>query len=179
VTDRSKKKLKETAEEEETVAESAEEEVEPTLLEQAELKASEHLDTAKRVQADFENYRKRTQREMEDFRRFANESLVSDLLCILDDLERAVAMECVDAEFHGGVKGIHINLMKILEAKGLKVIPTENKFDPAIHEALCMCEGEENGKILEVYQKGYYLGQRVLRHSKVLVSKIKDIKEGE
>lgn len=179
MTDRSKKKEKETAEKEETVAELAEDAVELTPLEQAELKASDYLDMAKRIQADFDNHRKRTQKEAEDFRRFANESLVSELLCIVDDLERAVGMECADKEFHGGVKGIYINLMKILEAKGLKVISTENKFDPSIHEALCTCEGEENGKILEVYQKGYYLGPRVLRHSKVLVGKIKDIKEGE
>ena len=179
MTDRSKKKAKETAGKEETVAEAIEETVEPTPLEQAEMKASEYLDMAKRIQADFDNYRKRTQKDTEDFRRFANESLVSELLCVVDDLERALAMECADKDFHGGLKGIHINLMKVLEAKGLKVIPTETKFDPSIHEALCMCEGEENGKILEVYQKGYYLGPRVLRHAKVLVSKIKDNKEGE
>ena len=185
MTDRSKKKESKAAEEQQKVNDqvegqdkSAQNVEEPTPLEEAERKASEYLNMAKRIQADFDNYRKRVQKDNEDFRRFANESMVSELLCILDDIERALALECVDKEFYGGLKGIHINLMKLLEAKGLRPINTEGKFDPNLHEALCTCEGEENGKIMEVYQRGYYLGPRVLRHAKVLVSK-KDIKEGE
>jgi molecular chaperone GrpE len=88
-------------------------------------------------------------------------------------------LECADKEFYSGLKGIHVNLTKLLEGKGLRPIPTDGSFDPALHEALCTCEGEENGKILEVYQKGYFLGSRVLRHAKVLVSKKNNNKEGE
>jgi len=185
VTDRSRKKESQAAEEQQKAADTvdgqeASEQVEETSpLQEAERKASEYLDMAKRIQADFDNYRKRVQKDNEDFRRFANESMVSELLCILDDIERALALECADKEFYGGLKGIHINLMKMLEAKGLRPINTEGKFDPNLHEALCTCEGEDNGKIMEVYQKGYYLGPRVLRHAKVLVSKNNNNKEGE
>ncbi len=162
--------------EDEAVPQEPEEELSP--LEKAEKKASEYLDMAKRIQAEFDNYRKRVQRENEEFRRFANESMVMELLSIVDDMERALGQECADSEFVAGLQGIHENLMKLLEDKGLRPICTDGDFEPQLHEALCSCPGEQDGKIMEVYQRGYYLGPRVLRHAKVLVCR-NEKKEGE
>ena len=140
------------------------------LLQEAEVKAAENLDLAKRIQADYDNYRKRAQREMEDFRKFATEGMVLELLEILDDLERALQSEDAKGPFAEGVRGIHVNLKKLLESKGLREIPSDGIFDPRLHDCLLTCEGEEDGRIAEVYQKGYYLGPRVLRCAKVKVT---------
>ena len=82
--------------------------------------------------------------------------------------ERALASNASADEFRKGVNQIHLNLGALLKSYGLREIPANDKFDPSLHEALSIGEGEE-GKILEVYQKGYCLGTRVLRHSKVKV----------
>ena len=67
--------------------------------------------------------------------------------------------------------------MKVLESNGLKEIPTEGKFDPNYHEALCAVEGDDDGTIAEVFQKGYMLNGKVLRYSKVKVTKKKEESE--
>ena len=143
----------------------------------AEKKASDNLDMAIRIQADFDNYRKRTQRENEEFRKYSNESLISELLGIVDDLERALSHADKDSDLAKGVNGIRNNLMKIFESKGLIEIPTE-RFDPSVHEALCVEPGDTDWKITEVFQKGYRIGDRVLRYAKVKVTK-KKTEEGE
>ena len=139
-------------------------------LEEAENKAAEYLQMAQRLQADFDNFRKRTQRENEEFKTFATAGLISELLTIEDDLDRALDNAKEDDDFVIGVRGIRQNLMKILESKGLTEIPTDGKFDPNCHEALCMVDGDTDGDIAEVFQKGYRLGNKVLRYSKVKVT---------
>ncbi|MCL2711668.1 MAG: nucleotide exchange factor GrpE [Methanomassiliicoccaceae archaeon] len=139
----------------------------------AEKKVSENLEMAMRIQADFDNYKKRIQRENEEFRKYAYEPLMSDLLVILDDLERALSHASEDIT--AGVNGIHQNLIKILSSKGLTEINANGKFDPNIHEALCAEPGDEDGNITEVFQKGYRIGDRILRYAKVKVTR----KEGE
>jgi molecular chaperone GrpE len=128
----------------------------------------EYLDAARRMTAEFDNYRKRAAKDREEIIRSANDKLITELLTIYDDLERALA-SCGSAdELRKGVNQIHLNLGALLKSYGLREIPANDKFDPSLHEALSIGEGEE-GKILEVYQKGYCLGPRVLRHSKVKV----------
>lgn len=128
----------------------------------------EYLDAARRITAEFDNYRKRAAKDREEIIRSANDKLIAELLTVYDDLERALA-SCASAdELRKGVNQIHLNLGALLKSYGLKEIPANDKFDPSLHEALSIGEGEE-GKILEVYQKGYCLGPRVLRHSKVKV----------
>ena len=139
-------------------------------LDEAEAKAGEYLQMAQRLQADFDNFRKRTQRENEEFKAFATAGLISELLTIEDDLDRALDNAKEDDDFVIGVRGIRQNLMKILESKGLTEIPTDGKFDPNCHEALCMVDGDTDGDIAEVFQKGYRLGNKVLRYSKVKVT---------
>ena len=149
-------------------------------LADAEAKAGEYLQMAQRLQADFDNFRKRTQRENEEFKTFATAGLISELLTIEDDLDRALDSAKEENDFVIGVRGIRQNMMKILESKGLTEIPTEGKFDPNCHEALCVVEADTDGEIAEVFQKGYRIGDKVLRYSKVKVTKKKEEKiEGE
>jgi len=152
----------------------AKEEQEANLLAEANAKAEEYLDMARRLQADFDNYRKRTQKDMEEFRKFANENMARELLTIIDDMDRALQNTLEDTEFVKGIKGIRQNLMKILEENGLKEIPTDGKFDPDLHEALCVTESDTEGDIAEVFQKGYRMNDKVLRYSKVRVTKLKE-----
>ena len=149
-------------------------------LDESEAKAGEYLQMAQRLQADFDNFRKRTQRENEEFKAFAAAGLISELLTIEDDLDRALDSAKEENDFVIGVRGIRQNLMKVLESKGLTEIPTDGKFDPNCHEALCVEEADTDGDIAEVFQKGYRLGNKVLRYSKVKVTrKRSETKEGE
>ncbi|MBI0582676.1 MAG: nucleotide exchange factor GrpE [Methanomassiliicoccus sp.] len=132
--------------------------------------AADYLVTAKRVQADFENYKRRTLREREDLVRTANHQLLGELLLVFDDFERALAARCSEEELRTGITKIHDNMSALLRDHGLREIPSDGRFDPSVHEAFAVGEGED-GKILEVFQKGYYLGDKVLRCSKVKVAK--------
>ena len=165
MTGKSDKKEKKAAEQPDELAELQKK------LDEAEAKAGEYLQMAQRLQADFDNFRKRTQRENEEFKAFATAGLISELLTIEDDLDRALDSAKEENDFVIGVRGIRQNLMKVLESKGLTEIPTDGKFDPNCHEALCIVEADTDGDIAEVFQKGYRLGNKVLRYSKVKVTK--------
>jgi molecular chaperone GrpE len=132
------------------------------------VQSREYLDAARRITAEFDNYRKRAAKDREEIIRSANDKLIAELLTVYDDLERALASCASAEELRKGVNQIHLNLGALLKSYGLREIPANDKFDPSLHEALSIGEGEE-GKVLEVYQKGYCLGPRVLRHSKVKV----------
>jgi len=130
--------------------------------------------TLKMVQADFENYKKRAQKESQDFMKFANSSLIKDILSVLDNFELALKNENMTEQTRKGFELIYAQLYEILEDNGLKVIETKNqKFNPNLHEALMTEKNndKENGMILEELQRGYFIGERVLRHSKVKVNK--------
>src|SRR5919204_2856466 len=126
-----------------------------------------------RLAADFENYKKRAARERQEYVALANERLIKELLPVLDDLERALdaAEQHEEAQLEEGVRLVHRSLASLLEREGLAEIETEGKFDPHVHEALLTQPSElEEGSILEVIQKGYRLGERVLRPARVVVS---------
>lgn len=131
--------------------------------------ADNYLDTARRIKAEFENYQKRTARDMEENNLRITGKVILDLLPILDDLERALSVQCTPDEFKEGISKVHKNLLTIFKEYGLEEITTDS-FDPIYHEAFAVGEGED-GKILDVYQKGYLLGPKVLRCSKVKVAK--------
>lgn len=133
--------------------------------------SAKYLDMARRLQADFDNYRKRTQKENDDYRKYATQTLVTDLLNVADDLERALASAKADDPLTVGVRAVRGNLMKVLEGEGLKEIPTDGRFDPNMHEAMCLTDGAEDGRIAEVYQKGYTMNGRVIRYAKVRVTR--------
>ena len=145
------------------------------LEEQVEQQPEQEVDDRLlRLAADFENYKKRATRERLEYVALANERLVKDLLPILDDLERALeaAAEHEEAKLEEGVRLVHRSLAHLLEREGLKQIDTEGGFDPHVHEALLAqpSEEHESGDVLDVIQKGYRLGDRVIRPAMVIVS---------
>jgi molecular chaperone GrpE len=126
-----------------------------------------------RVAADFDNYRKRTGRDHDALVARASERLVKELLPVLDDLERALvaAAEHEEAMLEEGVRLVHRELAQVLAKEGLLSVETDGRFDPHEHEALLTQPSDaEEGAILEVIQKGYRLGDRVLRPARVVVS---------
>jgi molecular chaperone GrpE len=138
-----------------------------------EAERDEHLNDLKRVAADFENYRKRVARDQESLVARAHERLVKELLPVLDDLERALAAaeEHEEATLEEGVRLVHQELKNALDREGLAEIETNGRFDPHVHEALLSQPSEvEEGSVLEVVQKGYRLGDRVLRPARVVVA---------
>jgi molecular chaperone GrpE len=134
----------------------------------------EYLALAQRVQADFENYRKRALRDQERLVAHAHERLVRELLPILDDLERALeaAERHEEAALVDGVKLVQKSLRKALEKEGLAEIETDGPFDPHVHEAMLTQPGNgaDSGSVLEVIQRGYRLGDKVVRPARVIVA---------
>jgi molecular chaperone GrpE len=142
----------------------------------------ELIDTLQRLQADFDNYRKRAQRDQEALVGRAGERIVKELLPVLDDLERALeaAEQHEEAELEEGVKLVHRQLEQLLEREGLALVETDGKFDPHVHEALLIQPSEsEEGSVIEVLQKGYRLGDRVLRPARVVVAGPKEERSGD
>jgi molecular chaperone GrpE len=126
-----------------------------------------------RLAADFENYKKRAARERQEYVQLANERLIAELIPILDDLERALsaAEQHEEAQLEEGVLLVHRSLAGLLERHGVKAIETDGKFDPYVHEALLSQPSEaEEGSVIDVVQKGYKLGDRVVRPARVVVA---------
>ena len=142
-------------------------------LAEVERERDEYLNDLKRVAADFENYRKRVARDQEGLVARAHERLVKELLPVLDDLERALeaAAQHEEAKLEEGVRLVHRELVEALAREGLVEVETDGQFDPHVHEALLSQPSEqEDGSVIEVLQKGYRLGDRVLRPARVVVS---------
>jgi len=143
-------------------------------LEEAKEKAEKYLVNWQRAEADFVNYKRRSEQERAEMASFANATLITDLLPVLDDLERA--LENASDDFDGpawvdGIRLIYCKLKAVLEDQGLLEVEAEGKeFDPNLHEAVMCVEGEE-GKVCEEIQKGYKIGDRLLRPAKVKVGK--------
>jgi len=139
-------------------------------------KVDEYLDGWRRTQAEFANYKKRIDREQDEARSRAMASVLTRILPVVDDLERAVRERPDLDEVRGwaeGIELIHRKLAAMLEAEGVEVIPAEGAFDPALHEAVTHepSDDHQEGQIIEVIQQGYRLGERVLRPARVRVAK--------
>ena len=146
-----------------------------TQVQAAELKAEcEQLkDQLLRARAEFDNYRKRTLRDMEQNRLNATGNLIRVLLPVLDNLERALAHANEEDGLAVGVRMVHKQLLDALSAEGLEPVPARGMaFDPTLHDALAMAPSEtvEHGIILEEFERGYRLRDQVLRPAKVIVS---------
>jgi molecular chaperone GrpE len=147
--------------------------------------AEEYKDKYIRALAEMENQRKRLERERIDFQRYANEAFILSILPVMDNFERAIkaAEEVKGAEeLTEGIKMIFNQLKEVLEKKGVK--PFESlgeKFDPKKHEAFLAIESEEHepSTIVDEIEKGYLLGDKVIRPAKVAVSRIKEDKEDD
>jgi molecular chaperone GrpE len=179
---------------------------EQTELEALRNENEELIDTLQRLQADFDNYRKRAARDQESLVARAGERIVKELLPVLDDLERVLeAAQRPEApvrdsgpgegvrgnrvevppgnealsKLEEGVQLVHRQLEQLLEREGLAPVATDGKFDPHVHEALLtQPSAAEEGSVIEVLQKGYRLGDRVLRPARVVVAGPKEAPDG-
>jgi molecular chaperone GrpE len=141
-------------------------------LQQERQRAESYLASWQRAAADYQNLKRRVEQEREEFARLGNASLIINLLPLLDDIERA--LENVDARLAGltwldGIRLIYRKFQALLEMSGVSEIQADGQpFDPNLHEAVMYGEGEE-GKVINVVQKGYKLNGRVLRPTMVVV----------
>jgi molecular chaperone GrpE len=146
-------------------------------LAQTQAQASEYLDGWQRERAEFLNYKKRVERDLESAHGLAAASILTRYLAVLDDLERALKEPPAVPEFAAWVDGIQLiqrKLQAILEGEGVEVIQAEGMlFDPTVHEAVTFeaHDGFHEGQIIEVLRKGYRLGERVLRPAMVRVAR--------
>ena len=137
-------------------------------LAEARKERDEYLDALQRLKAEFDNYRKRVARDQQELAARAHERLVKELVPILDDLERALAHE---GDLDEGIRLIHRQFSEALAKEGLTEVPTDGKFDPHTQEALLSQPSDaEEGDVIQVLQKGYRLGDRVLRPARVVIS---------
>jgi molecular chaperone GrpE len=142
------------------------------MLEDERGKAQSYMQNWQRAAADFQNYKRRVEEERTETARFANAALIINLLPLVDDLERA--LQNIDAHLAGltwvdGIRLIHRKFQAVMEMAGVEEIPADGQtFDPSIHEAVSQGPGEEN-KVIAVVQKGYKLGDRVIRPAMVVV----------
>jgi len=155
-------------------------EAEFAQLKQDAEKAKDYWDKYLRLQADFENTRKRWEREKSGLLRYANDDLLCDLLNVIDDLERSLELSQNKHEdftaFLKGVEMILAHLHDLLKKNGVSPIESIGKpFDPNLHEALMQVENEGTAEntVIEELQKGYLLNDKVIRTAKVKVSKKK------
>lgn len=138
-----------------------------------ETKISELTNVLQRTQADFINYKRRTEEEKKTISLFANEKILLELLLVIDNFDRALSNENKSTEsFFEGISLINKQIHSILEKNEVLEINTEIDFDPNLHYAVMQEDiNEESNKILEVFQKGYLLKDKVLRPAMVKVSK--------
>ena len=133
----------------------------------SENKESEYLEQMQRIQAEFENFRKKTEKDRAEIVANANFNLISNLLPVLDNFELSLKYNK-----DKGVELVYKDLLKILEKQGLTIVNTKGDFDANIHEAIMQIDGEKDGAIVEEIQKGYLLNGRLLRASKVKIIKV-------
>jgi len=147
-------------------------------LEEKEKEAKEHYDRLLRMAADFENYKKRAVREKEEWTKFANEDLIKGILPFIDNLERAVNHSEKTEDFQSLVEGIRLTVQQLLQTLGkFGVSPIESfgkPFNPAVHQAMLVVETDQHepNQVVEEFQKGYLLNDRLLRPATVSVSKL-------
>ena len=129
-----------------------------------------------RLFAEFENYKRRTAKERQDLLKSAGQDVIQSLLPVLDDFDRALVeiSKSEDENLLRGVELIHSKLLSTLRSKGLEEIPVaaSDAFDSDIHEALTQTTAptpELKGKIIDVVEKGYKLGEKIIRYPKVVV----------
>ena len=147
-------------------------------LETKEQQAKENYDRLLRVSAEFENYKKRTSRELEEFRKFANQSLIKEMLSVVDNLELAMnstnGHKSIDQGLLQGLDMTHKEILKVFEKFNVKPIEAKGQiFDPTYHEAVMQEETDEvdENTVINELQRGYLIHDRLLRPAMVVVAK--------
>jgi molecular chaperone GrpE len=147
------------------------------MLEEKEKEFKEHHDRLLRLAADFDNYKKRAAREKEDLAKFANEDLIRGILPFIDNLERALLHAQKVTDTGVLIEGVRMTIQQLLQTLnkfGLSSFQSVGKpFDPAMHEAMLVVETDkqEPNQVVEEFQKGYFLNERLLRAATISVSK--------
>ena len=147
-----------------------------------EMAIAELTSDLQRLQAEFENYRKRIQKECSDIIRSSNKELLKKLLPVLDNICLAQKNKDNPKEYIKGTELIFDQLKEIIYQEGVKEIESEgHDFDPNLHEALMMvdCPKEQEGKVIEEFQRGYRMDNKILRHARVKVGKASQASCGE
>lgn len=142
-------------------------------LSEAQAKAAEYLDGWQRSQADFANFKRRTEQEKSVFFQTAKGDVYKRVLPVLDDLERAMANRPENNAWADGIELVIRKFQNILESEGIKRIEAEGQpFDPNLHEAISQepSDSVESGHVIAVVQQGYIMGDRVIRHAMVRVA---------
>jgi len=150
-------------------------------LKECQSSKQEYLDGWQRSKADFINFKKRSEESKKELLQYASENIITEIIPTLDNFEQAMknksVWESVDENWRKGIEMIYFQLVDVLKRNGVTEIESLGKnFDPKIHESLETIEVEnekDNDKILEVIQKGYQIGGRVIRHPNVKVGKFK------
>lgn len=154
------------------VQEEAVEEIRESELEKARNQAEEYLNMAQRVQADFDNFRKRNKATRAEAYEDGAREFIKNLLPVVDNLERALTQQTEDESFKTGVQMIYRQLMDVLDKRGVKAIDRAGEvFDPNLENAVMQGTADEGepGTVCAVLQKGYQMGEFVLRHAMVKV----------
>jgi len=155
-------------------------------LEAKEKEAAETYDRLLRASAEFDNYKKRSSREMEEFRKFANQALIKEMLSVVDNLELAMNStndhKAIDKDLLQGLEMTHREILKVFERFNVKPIDAKGQpFDPTFHEAVMQEETNDSPKntVINELQRGYMIHDRLLRPSMVVVAKPKESSDGE
>lgn len=168
-----KEKVTPTEEQTEVPAEKTELEKLSEELEALQKAKDELYDKYLRTLAEYDNFRKRSQREKDAIYGDATIDAVKKLLPVLDNFERALNYECKDEEFKKGISLIQNTLVEVFDNLGVKEIPSmDQQFDPNLHEAVMHIDNPayEENIVTDVYRKGYMIGDKVIRHTMVVVA---------
>lgn len=142
-------------------------------IEAQKVQIDETEDRLKRVAAEFDNYKKRSSKEKDGLYNSLVGDIVSNFLPIIDNLEKAVEAETKDEEYRKGIELVLKQFKDVLSSRGVTEIETVGKtFDPEVHEAVSSVQDDTKGEkeIVQEYRKGYKIGDRVIRHSMVVVA---------
>jgi len=155
-------------------------------LEAKEKEAEDTYDRLLRISAEFDNYKKRSSREMVEYRKFANQSLIKEMLSVIDNLELAMnstnVHKAIDKDLLQGLEMTYKEILKVFEKFNVKPIDACGQpFDPTFHEAVMQEETNDSPKntVVNELQRGYMIHDRLLRPSMVVVAKPKENKDGE
>lgn len=148
-------------------------------LKKAEAEKQEYLDGWQRAKADFINIRKRDEENNREFAKFARSDILLEIIPVLDSFDMAFAnkteWEKLPEEWRKGMERIHSQLLSVLSTSGLKELnPTGEEFNPALEEAAGFIDTDnekEDGKVLQVFQKGYFLHDKLIRPAKVKIGR--------
>ncbi len=146
---------------------------EKNLLQEKQVELDELTDRYKRVMAEFENYKKRAQKERESLYNMVLSDIVGTMLPVVDNLENASKVETQDTNYKQGVEMVLKQFQDVLKSKGVEEIKAIGEtFDPSLHEAVSSVQDDtkKQQEIIQEYRKGYKIGSKVIRHSMVVVA---------